>query len=53
MKYLDLIATYLGLSPDAGNGLWELAALVVIVTLAVLLGLLPVTRKLEETKPLD
>ena len=53
MKYLNLITTYLGFSPDGGNGLWEIAALVLIVTLAVLLGLLPVTGKLKETKPLD
>jgi hypothetical protein len=40
MRYLNFIETYLGLSPDGGDGSWEIAALVPLVGLGALVGLL-------------
>ena len=33
MKYLNFFETYFGISPDGGDGTWEVAALVLIVML--------------------
>jgi hypothetical protein len=39
MKYLNFFETYFGISPDGGDGSWELAALVIIIALGALIGL--------------
>jgi hypothetical protein len=41
---LDFIEKLFGVSPDGGNGLWELG---IIVTIAVVLSLRPVRRDLK------
>jgi len=54
MRYLNFIETYLGLSPDGGDGSWEMAALVLLVGLGTVVGLLlPISRKPNGTKPSD
>jgi hypothetical protein len=54
VKYLNFIETYFGLSPDGGDGSWELAALVIAVALGALVGLLlPIVRKPKGMKFLD
>jgi hypothetical protein len=46
MQHLNFIETYLGISPDDGDGSWEIMALVLIVALGALIGsLLPNARK--------
>ena len=43
-----------GLSPDGGDGSWEIAALVLLVGFGTVVGLLlPIARKPNGTKPLD
>ena len=54
MKYLNFFETYFGISPDGGDGTWEVAALVLIVMLGAIVGLLlPNVRKPKGMKPLD
>jgi hypothetical protein len=44
MKYLNFFETYFGISPDGGDGSWELMALVIVVVLGAVTGLLLANR---------
>ena len=39
MKYLNFFETSFGISPDGGDGSWELAALVIVIALGAVIGL--------------
>jgi hypothetical protein len=46
LKYLNFIETYLGLSPDGGDGSAEIFVLVALVGFAVMIGMtLPIGAK--------
>ena len=49
---MEFIETYLGLSPDGGDGSWEIAALVLLVGFGTVVGLLlPIAANPTERNP--